>query len=135
TEELQTVFDKLEGQFKGDKENEKFFQRVLDMNDEIQEVFLENFDSGDISKGQAVYAQVKIRSLTTDSVIAIQRLVNAVTELQHHSAVQVENSMDRSIITLIVATIINVLSGLVIMFIISRTVSGNLKKIVSITKA
>ena len=132
TEELKSVFERLEVHFENDEENLYVFNRVKDMNAKIEDIFL-NKVAGHSNSGEIVYAQIQIGSQKTASVTSINRLIDSVNEQQDNSVTKVEDSMERSMYILVLASIVSIVSGFIIMVLISRMISRNMKNVVTVT--
>src|SRR5699024_7528506 len=96
--------------------------------------FINEIASDDTSSSDAVYAQIQIGSQKSTSVAYINRLIYDFNEEQKMSVSRVEESLKQSVIILITASIASIFIGLIIMIIISRIISHDLIKVVTITK-
>ncbi len=132
-EGLETVFERLEKEFKGTGENEFLFARVVDNNEKISEIFLNDIAEKDPDDEKLIYSQIQIGTQKTSSVALLNRLIDAVNEEQGIATENVNESMDNSVIFLITVNIISIAIGFVIMVLISRIISASLKKVVSVT--
>lgn len=134
TEKLDSLFNQMENQFSDDKDSLFFIQRVKETNEEIQDIFINEIASDDISSSDAIYAQIQIGSQKSSSVASINRLIDDFNEEQAKSVNRVENSLTQSVVILVAASIASIVIGFIIMIIVSRIISRHLKQVVSMTK-
>lgn len=132
-EELNTLYDKVEVQLQDNLENYTIFKRLRENSEKISESFMNQIADEDASEENMVYAQIQIGSQKTASVASINRLIDAVTEEQDEAVTSINRNMDKSTINLVAASLISIVIGFTLMFLISRMISGSLAKVVAIT--
>lgn len=132
-EELDQVFEQLKAEFAGQEDNEFLLNRIIDNNKNIEDLFLNEITNENLSEEDLVYSRIELASEKTSSVALINRLIETVNEERTISTGNVTESMDESIVFLIVVNVVSIFIGLIIMIIISRIVSAQLKKVVTVT--
>src|SRR5699024_10252762 len=86
------------------------------------------------SKGEDVLAtQLEIDTHKTLLINLVSDLINVYTEGQESAVVKVNQSMNQSIVFLVVINIISIVLGFVTLIFISRYISRNLKRVVEAT--
>ena len=132
-EQLEGIFERLQGEFVGSGENEFLFSRVVENNEKITDLFLNDIAGKDPSADKLIYSRIQIGTQKTSSVALLNRLIDAVNEEQKLASDNVNSSMKNSISFLVIVNIVSILIGLIIMIFISRMISSHLKNVVSVT--
>lgn len=90
----------------------------------------------DVIDGQEIMSTIfreRSNSLRIGTVDALDMLIDNIFEEQTATMESANNSIDASILILIIASLVAIILGVLIMFLISRGVSRNLNKVVAIT--
>lgn len=132
--ELEELLKKLEPMFQTSR-NQTIFERIIVNNEKIDELFLNNIVNSGNGNGndQFVLNQIEISALKTSTVELVNELIDYVENQQVSSVNSANNSISNSIIVLFSANAIAILLGILVMLLISRGISTNLKKVVQVT--
>lgn len=108
-------------------------KHIKDNNEKMDTVLS---DIEEVSDGQDIITAIfreRSNSLRVGTVEAIDRLIENVLEEQKLAMDGAKNSIDSSIMVLIISNLVAISLGIIIMLVISRGVSRNLNTVVSIT--
>lgn len=108
-------------------------KHIKDNNEKMDAVLS---DIEEVSDGQDIITAIfreRSNSLRVGTVEAIDRLIENVLEEQKLAMDGAKNSIDSSIMVLIISNLVAISLGIIIMLVISRGVSRNLNTVVSIT--
>lgn len=134
SEELNGLFEKVEPHFMG-KDNEVELLRLIENSEEIDELFLNTIISNDSDETARITAQIQVDTKKTSSVTLINRIIENVTEDQGVAVARTNSSLNKSSVSLTVANIVAILLGVLIMLLITRSISINLRKVVQMTSS
>lgn len=115
-------------------ESEPVYDRIVQNSTEIDDLFLDTIIKTDIERSEQIGAQIQIDSKKVSSVTLINRLIDNVTADQNVAVTRTNNNLDKSTLYLMIANVIAIIFGSLIMFFISRFISNNLNKVVTVTK-
>lgn len=113
-------------------EEMKPFERAQQGIDFIRTTFLEEIADDNLSDANEVYAPVQINTNKKTSVSYLNMLLQEIEEEEGAAINQVNTSMDNSNYILILANIISIVTGLIVMIIITRIISRHLKKVIDV---
>ncbi len=133
TGEIHERLGALETYFKNDETNRFKIEKFTEIMAEIEDAFLNDIAGVDKEDERAMQAQLRISSRNNAAILFIEELIEAVNEKQAESVQVVKQNILQSILILIVAGAVSLLSGYIIMIIIGRMVSKNLKTVVHTT--
>ncbi|MGM8365437.1 methyl-accepting chemotaxis protein [Virgibacillus sp. W0181] len=132
--ELSDLLIKLKPIFT-DSRNKTLFSRITDNNEEINNIFLNKIvhSINEEDNSELLLSQIKISALKTTSVSVVNELIDVVNQEQGTSVESANSSIDNSVIVLVIANASAIILGIIVMLLISRGVSSNLKKVVHVT--
>lgn len=128
-EELDGLFDKVTSYYEG-TDDAILFARIKDNNIDIDELFLNTIIDQSIDRNTRVSAQIQVDAKKSASVTLINRLIGDITEKQNETVAKTNKSLNKSNLFLAVANIVAILLGSLIMFMIGRSISRNLNRVV-----
>lgn len=132
-EELDNILNPLENVFTEPKEH-FIYQQIKDNDKDITELFLNKLVGKDQNENEIITTQIQIGTKKNANVNLINRLMDVVTEEQNNAIDNVNNSMNNSIIYLIVINAISILLGFIIMLVVNSFISHHLRRVVEATK-
>src|SRR5699024_806606 len=129
SEDLNELFEQVAPYFES-KKSEIEFSRVIANSSDIDDIFLNTIINPDIERSDRISAQIHVDTKKTSSVALINRLIDSVTEEQSEAVTRTNGSLTKSFITLVIANIVAIVIGVIIMILISRAITTNLRKVV-----
>ena len=114
-------------------EQKSLFEFISDNNRKMDEVLA---DIQEVIDGQEIMSTIfreRSNSIRVGTVSALDMLVDNIFEEQNNTLESTNNSINTSILVLIVASLAAIGLGILIMLLISRGISRNLNKVVTIT--
>lgn len=131
-EQLTAVIDRLEPQIT-DEIHKSLYERVVQNNETINDLFVNQVLDENTDDSKIVTAQIQIGSQKSSIVTLLNRLIDDVNIERNDSVTNVNESMETTTYVLLIINVASIITGLIIMIVISRIISRNLKKIVAIT--
>lgn len=130
-EHLQQVLEKLDGAFVNDDEHkyEAIMMNVESIHDLVHNKLIPQKQNNE----GVVSTQIEIDTLKDALMNLSNDLIKSFSVLQEQSVASVNDSMNRSIVFLIVINIISIVIGFITLLIIGRFISNNLKRVVQAT--
>src|SRR5699024_2770233 len=132
-QQLDELLSQLKNEFAGQEEHEFLLDIMAERQAEIESVFSNEMVNENVSEEGLTSAHISYSSLKSSYVELINRFIQDVNEERTLATNSVRETMDKSIIFLIVVNVISILIGLSIMLIISKVISAHLKRIVTMT--
>lgn len=132
-EDLSELLDSIKPILSG-TEDEAFFKNIRNRITSIDDKVFNELVVKDISENEMRTIRSQIKNMNAEAVELLEHITERTNEVQQHMITDTNESMDNSIYILIISYVFSIVVGLVIMFVISRIVSTNLKKVVTLTK-
>lgn len=132
-EDLEELLDKLEP-ILAQTEYDGYFSNIRSRNDEINDKVLDELTSDNIAEGEIMALRSQVNNTKSELVDILEHITEEITAEQELIVDQSTNSMSNSIYILIVANVVSIIIGLAIMIIISRIITTNLQKVVTLTQ-
>src|SRR5699024_5575976 len=107
--------------------------RIKINSDEIDELFLNVITNQDIGYDEHIRAQISVDTKKISSVSLLNRLIIEVSEKQTNLVSNTNENLSRNTIYLAIANIFALIIGTIVIVVISRSISNNLHKVVSMT--
>ncbi|MGM8211370.1 methyl-accepting chemotaxis protein [Virgibacillus sp. W0430] len=132
--ELGELILKLEPTFT-ESRNKTLFTRIKENNEEINNIFLNKMvhSINEQNDSELVLNQIQISALKTSTVTLVNELIDVVNNEQGESVKSANVSISNSVLVLIISNAVAIVLGIIVMLLISRGVSSNLKKVVNVT--
>lgn len=132
-QQLEALLSQLKNKFAGQEEHEFLLDIMAERQAEIESVFSNKMVNENLSEDDLTSAHISYTSLKSSYVDLINRFIQDINEERTLATNNILETMDKSIIFLIVVNIISILIGLIVMIIISKVISTHLKRIVTLT--
>lgn len=133
-EELSNILSTLESQFIGNRE-QTLFSKVKENNEDINDIFLNQMVTAidDENEGELLFLQIQSGSLREATVNLANELIEIANKDQNAAITSANEGIDKSIVVLFSVNIAAIVIGMMVMILISRGVTSNLKKVVGVT--
>lgn len=132
-EELHELIDVVHASFAG-TEYEQFFANVRKNIDEINDEVLNSLTQTNLEEFEVMAIRSRVNATKDSTLTILDHVSEKVNEDQAAIVEKANDSMDNSGIILLVANVVSIIIGLIVMILISRVVSTNLKKVVRLTQ-
>ena len=135
---IKNGYEDLQTQIEPQMDTEEFsflFELIKRNNKQLDETF-ENVIIPSMKEGktdEAIAGVIKISGFSTQTVLTIEKLKVSADEERHKAMTNAHEYMEKSIKVLMISIISAVILGSFIVFLISRSISRNLKQVVNIT--
>lgn len=133
SQQLGELLSQLNNEFAGQEDYEFILNIMGERQAEIENIFSNEMTNENLSADDLTGAHISYTSLKSSYVDLINRFIQDINEERTVATDNIRETMDNSIIFLIVVNVISILIGLGIMMIISKVISNHLKRIVSLT--
>lgn len=130
-EQLEEVFQQLEKEFVGQKDNEFILNIIIERQAELVRLFHNQMTNESLSESDLTDAHISYGSAKSSNVDLINRLIDHINEERNFSTEQVRGSMTNSLTFLITVNVLSILIGFIILLLISRIISNHLNNVVT----
>lgn len=110
-----------------------YYAGVLRNVSQLNELFLDKLVGEDLSDQDMIFIRSQIKQHKENAVSLINYLIDTIGEEQAQAIADSENSMTNSIVILLIANIVSIVTGVIIMVVITRIISTNVRKVVDLT--
>ncbi|WP_430788851.1 methyl-accepting chemotaxis protein [Virgibacillus flavescens] len=136
-EEYRKSFAKLADELKPTLETDKqleVFTKIQQNDTKMNTAFLIKIPHAVATEPEVIPGlREELSGLRIENVALMNDLISIVKDKQSQAVSDAQNSMNRSIVVLGAATAVAIAVGIILLLLISRKISGNLRKVVSIT--
>src|SRR5690625_670523 len=133
TKQLHPILEQLEHEFKNNETYEFLINRFVDRQHQIEELFYSDLTDDSLSEEERSLIHISYTSLKTSYVALINDIIEDINEERDLSTINALTSMDHSVLFLMIVNAVSIAIGFIIMIIMSKVISTNLKKIVAKT--
>lgn len=110
-----------------------YFNGVVKNIDQLNELFAGSLVGKELSNQDTIFIRSQMNQHKENAVQLINHLIETISEEQAEAIASSESSMTTSIYVLLIVNIVSIVTGVLIMVIITRIVSSNLRKVVDLT--
>jgi len=132
-DDLENLFESLTSEFANQDDQLFILTHIINNQEKIADTFLNKITSNTLTDDELVYAHIEIGTSKSSSVTLTSRLIGNINESREAATKVVTGSMAQSKLFLILVNVISILSGLIVMYLISRIISRHLQNVVHMT--